>query len=387
MDEKRTVYLDYSATTPVKPEVLEQMIPFFTQNFGNPSSLYQQGLYAKMAVEEAREKVAALINAEPREIYFTGGGSESDNWVLEGIADQLKNKGKHIITSKIEHHAILHTCAYLEKHGFDVTYLDVDKEGFVTPEVLEAAMRDDTILVSVMAVNNEIGTIEPIKELAEVAHKHGALFHTDAVQAVGNIHIDVKEMGIDMLSMSSHKIYGPKGEGGLFLRKGVRIGSFIHGGAQENGKRAGTENLAGIVGFGAAAELARKNLDNHIANLTKIRDHIIKRVTEEIPDVTVNGSLEHRHPGNANFTFKYIEGESILILLDSMGVSVSTGSACSSKSLEPSHVLTAIGVDVESVHGSIRMTVGDMTTMEDADYAVDCLKKVVARLREISSLC
>ena len=387
MDEKRTVYLDYSATTPVKPEVLEQMIPYFTQNFGNPSSLYQQGLRAKMAVEEAREKVAALINAEPREIYFTGGGSESDNWVLEGIADQFKNKGNHIITSKIEHHAILHTCEYLEKHGFEVTYLDVDREGFVKPEVLEAAIKDSTILVSIMAVNNEIGTVEPIKELAEIAHKHGALFHTDAVQAVGNIPIDVKDMGIDMLSMSSHKIYGPKGEGALFLRKGVRIGSFIHGGAQENGKRAGTENLAGIVGFGAAAELARRNFDDHVAKLTVIRNHIIDRVLAEIPYVTVNGSLEHRHPGNANFTFKYIEGESILILLDSMGVSVSTGSACSSKSLEPSHVLMAIGVDVESVHGSIRMTVGDMTTMEDADYAIDCLKKVVTRLREISSLC
>ncbi len=388
MDEVRKVYLDYSATTPVKQEVLDAMIPYFTEHFGNPSSLYQQGLEAKHQLDIAREKVAGLIGADPDEIIFTGGGSESDNWVLEGVAHKLKDKGKHIITTRIEHHAILHTCDYLESLGFDVTYLEVDKEGFVTPEQLENAIRDDTILVSIMFVNNEIGTVEPVKELAGVAHDHGVLFHTDAVQAVGNIKMDVHDLGIDFMSMSAHKIYGPKGEGGLYIRKGVRIPSFIHGGAQEGGKRAGTENLAGIVGFGKAAELASKNIDWHYKHCSGLRDHLLDRITGEIPDVIVNGPHDHslRHPGNANVTFRYIEGESILILLDQAGISVSTGSACSSKSLDPSHVLTAIGVDKETIHGSIRFTVGDFTTPEDVDYVVDRLKEVVSRLREISSI-
>ncbi len=390
MSDNRRVYLDYSATTPVKKEVLDTMIPYFTENFGNPSSLYTIGLESKAAIDHAREQVAGLIGAKPSEVYFTGGGSESDNWVLESIANDMKakGKGKHIITSRIEHHAVLYTCQFLEKNGYDVTYLDVDEEGFVSPEDLEKAIRDDTILVSIMFINNEIGTIEPIKELAEVAHRHNILFHTDAVQAIGNTAIDVHEMGIDLMSMSSHKIYGPKGEGALYCRRGIRIPSFIHGGAQENGKRAGTENLAGIVGFGKAAELATQNLEHHIQHCSELRNYLIERVIATIPDVVVNGpkDMSRRHPGNANITFKYIEGESILLLLDSFGIAVSTGSACSSKSLEPSHVLSSIGLSDDIIHGTIRFTVGDMTTKEDIDYVVEKLGIVVARLREISSV-
>jgi cysteine desulfurase NifS len=384
----RQVYLDYSATTPVKEEVLKEMIPYYTEKFGNPSSLYTIGLEAKDAVDKARAQVAHLISADPKEVYFTAGGSESDNWVLLSVANALKEKGNHIITSRIEHHAILHTCQALEKLGFDITYLDVEKDGTVNPEALEAAITDKTILVSVMFVNNEIGTIEPIKELAAVAKKHNILFHTDAVQALGNVKIDVKDLGVDFMSMSSHKIYGPKGEGALYIRKGVRIPSLINGGAQEMGKRAGTENLPGIVGFGKAAELAETNIDNHISHCRELRNYLIERVTKEIPDVFVNGPLdqERRHPGNANITFEYIEGESILLLLDSFGIAVSTGSACSSKSLEPSHVLASIGVPDEKIHGTIRFTVGDFTTKDDIDYVIDCLKKVVERLREISSV-
>lgn len=390
MTESRKVYLDYSATTPVRDEVLKEMLPYFTEHFGNASSLYTIGLESKAAIDKAREQVANLIGASPKEIYFTGGGSESDNWVLESIANDMKSKGKgnHIITSRIEHHAVLHTCQFLEKNGYEVTYLDVEKDGTVTPEALEKAIRDDTVLISIMYINNEIGTIEPIRELAEVAHKHGILFHTDAVQAVGNTPIDVKAAGIDMLSMSSHKIYGPKGEGALYVRRGVRIPSFIHGGAQEMGKRAGTENLAGIVGFGKAAELAKQNLENHVRHCSELRDYLVQQIMKKIPDVYLNGpaDMSRRHPGNANITFEYIEGESILLLLDSFGIAVSTGSACSSKSLEPSHVLSAIGVPDEMIHGTIRFTVGDFTTKEDIDYTVECLVKVVERLREISSV-
>ena len=388
MSQTRKVYLDYSATTPVKEEVLQQMIPYFTQNFGNPSSLYTIGLEAKAAVDKARAQVAHLIGADPSELYFDGGGSESDNWTIFGVADAMKKKGKHIITTKIEHHAILHSTEFLEKHGYEVTYLDVNKEGFVDPAALEDAIREDTILVSVMFVNNEIGTVEPIKELCEIAHKHDVLFHTDAVQAIGNVPIDVHDLGVDFMSMSSHKIYGPKGEGGMYIRKGVRIPSFIHGGAQEKGKRAGTENLAGIVGFGAAAELAEQNLEHHRKHCSELRDYLMDRITAEIPDVIVNGPSDHskRHPGTLNVTFAKIEGESILLLLDSFGIAVSTGSACSSKSLKPSHVLSAIGVSDELIHGSVRFTVGDFTTKEDLDYTVDCLKAVVSRLREISLL-
>ena len=325
-----------------------------------------------------------MINADAKEVFFTGCGSEADNWALTGVANALKDKGNHIITTKIEHHAMLHTCEFLEKNGYEVTYLDVEADGNVRPETLEAAITDKTILISVMFVNNEVGTIEPIKELAAIAKKHKILFHTDAVQALANVPIDVKDLGIDLMSMSAHKIYGPKGVGAMFMRKGLRLPSFIHGGAQEMGRRAGTENLAGIVGFGKAAEMARENLENHIKHCSELRNYLVERVTSEIPDTFVNGSMEHRHPGNANITFKYIEGESILLLLDYKGISVSTGSACSSKSLKPSHVLEALGVPVEMIHGTVRFTVGDFTTKEDIDYVVDSLKEVVEKLRQLS---
>ena len=380
----RQVYLDYSATTPVKDEVLQEMLPYFTQNFGNPSSLYTKGLESKEAVDKAREQVANLIGATPKEIYFTGCGSESDNWAVFGVAEAMKDKGNHIITTKIEHHAMLHSCEFLEKKGYKVTYLDVEADGMVTPEALEAAITDETILISVMMVNNEIGTIEPIKELAAVAKKYGILFHTDAVQALANVPIDVKDLGVDLLSMSAHKIYGPKGIGALYMRKGLRLPNFIHGGGQEMGRRAGTENLPSIVGFGKAAELAQENLEGHIAHCRELRDYLVERILREIPDTFVNGTMEARHPGNANITFKYIEGESILLLLDYKGVSVSTGSACSSKSLKPSHVLDALGVPVEMIHGTVRFTVGDFTTKEDIDYVVDVLREIVEKLRVLS---
>lgn len=382
----RNVYLDYSATTPVKEEVLKEMIPYFTEKFGNPSSLYDMGLESKEAVDKARQQVAALINADPSEIYFTAGGTEADNWAVFGTAEKFRAKGNHIITTKVEHHAMLHSCAYLEKEGYDVTYLDIDKDGRVDLKQLEDAITDKTILISIMLVNNEIGTIEPVKEAAAIAKKHKILFHTDAVQALGNVPIDVKDIGIDMMSMSSHKIYGPKGIGALFIRKGVRIDNYMHGGAQENNRRAGTENLAGIVGFGKAAQLAKENFDAHVKHSSQMRDYLKDRILSEIPDTFVNGTMDGRHPGNLNVTFEYIEGESILLLLNQFGISVSTGSACSSKSLEPSHVLAALGVPDEMIHGTVRFTVGDMTTKEDIDYVVDNLKTVVARLREISSV-
>lgn len=380
----RQVYLDYSATTPVKEEVLQEMIPYFTEQFGNPSSLYTMGLTSKEAVDKARSQVAALIGADSKEIYFTGCGSEADNWAVFGTVDKFKEKGNHIITTRIEHHAMLHSCEFLEKNGYKVTYLAVEPDGTVKPENLEAAITDQTILISIMMVNNEVGTIEPIKELAAIAKKHGILFHTDAVQALANVPIDVKDLGVDMLSVSAHKIYGPKGIGALYIRKGLRISNYMHGGAQEMGRRAGTENLAGIVGFGKAAELAKINMEEHIAHCSQLRDYLIDRITREIPDTFVNGTMEQRHPGNANITFKYIEGESILLLLDYKGVSVSTGSACSSKSLEPSHVLTALGVPVEMVHGTVRFTVGDFTTKEDIDYVIESLKEIVEKLRALS---
>ena len=380
----KQVYLDYSATTPVKEEVVREMLPFFTERYGNPSSLYSVGLDAKAGLDEARARVAGLINAEPKEIFFTSCGTESDNWVLEGTANALKNKGRHIITSRIEHHAILHTCEYLEKLGFEITYLDVDGDGFVSPEALEKAIRKDTILVSIMMVNNEIGTIEPIKELAAVAKAHGVLFHTDAVQGLGNVPVDVKDLGVDFLSMSAHKIYGPKGVGALYMRRGVRITNFMHGGAQETKRRAGTENLAGIAGFGKAAELAAANLEQHIEHSTKLRNYFWEQIEANISGVTLNGSREKRHPGNLNVSFDYIEGESILLMLDAFGISISTGSACSSKSLVPSHVLEAIGISITKMNGTVRFTVGDFTMKEDIDYVVETLVKVVARLRELS---
>ena len=382
----RNVYLDYSATTPVKEEVLKEMIPYFTEKFGNPSSLYDKGLEAKAAVDHAREQLAALINADPKEIYFTAGGTEADNWSLMGVADKLKDKGNHIITTKIEHHAILHSCEFLEKHGYEVTYLGIDENGRISLEELENAITDKTILISVMMVNNEIGTVQPIKEIGKIAKAHKIIFHTDAVQALGNVPIDVKDMGIDLMSMSSHNIYGPKGEGALFMRKGLRISNYIHGGAQENSKRAGTENLTGIVGFGKAAELARVNFDKHVQHCSELRNYLVDRILKEIPDTQLNGTMEGRHPGNANITFKFIEGESILLLLNQFGISVSTGSACSSKSLEPSHVLVALGVPVEMIHGTVRFTVGDFTTKEDIDYVIEKLKIIVEKLRALSPI-
>lgn len=382
----RQVYLDNSATTPIKGDVLKEMLPFLTEHFGNASSLYSPGLVARRALDEAREKVAALINAKANEVYFTGCGSESDNWVLKGVASSLKNKGNHIITTVTEHPAMLRTCEYLEKNGYEVTYLGIDDQGRLNPAELEAAIKDTTILVSIMMVNNEIGTIHPIKELAAIAKKHGVLFHTDAVQALGNVPIDVKDLGVDFLSMSAHKIYGPKGVGGLYIRRGAKLGTLIFGGGQESGKRAGTENVAGIVGFGKAAELALNSLDEHIKHSTEIRNYLAEKLTAEIPDVIINGSMDNRHPGNLNVTFKYIEGESILIQLDACGICISTGSACSSKSLKPSHVLSALGVPVELIHGTVRFSVGDFTTKEDIDYTVECTKKVVAWLRDLSPL-
>lgn len=380
----KNVYMDYSATTPVKKEVLDAMLPYFSEHFGNPSSLYSIAQESKEALEKARGQVASLIGAKANEVFFTAGGSEADNWALEGVADALKDKGNHIITTKIEHHAILHTAEYLEKHGIDVTYLDVDAKGRVNPEDVEKAITDKTVLISIMMVNNEVGTIEPIKEIAEIAHNHGILLHTDAVQALGNVPIDVDNMGIDLMSMSGHKIYGPKGVGALYIRKGTKISNFIHGGAQEMKKRAGTENLAGIVGFGKAAELAKENLESHINRVSELRDYFISEVTSKIPDTIVNGSMEHRHPGNANISFEYIEGESMLILLDMNGISVSTGSACSSKSLTPSHVLSAMGIPVERIHGTLRFTIGDPTTKEDIDYVIEKLVEIVQKLRELS---
>lgn len=383
---KKIIYLDNAATTQVDPKVLEAMLPFFTEYYGNPSAVYSFAETAKKAVEDAREKLAELIHAQKDEIYFTGGGSESDNWALKATAEAYGNKGKHIITSKIEHHAILHTCEWLEKHGFEVTYLDVDEKGLVSPEELEKAIRPDTILISIMAANNEIGTIEPLAEIGEIAHKHGILFHTDAVQAFGHIPLDVDAMHIDMLSASGHKINGPKGIGLLYIRKGVKIRSFIHGGAQERQRRAGTHNVPGIVGFGKAAELALANMDERIKYETELRDYLIKRVSSEIPYTKVNGDLEKRLPNNANFCFRFIEGESMLILLDQNGICGSSGSACTSGSLDPSHVLLAIGLPHEIAHGSLRLSLSEKTTREDIDFTIDELKKIIERLRNMSPL-
>jgi len=380
----RNVYMDYSATTPVKEAVLNEMLPYFTENFGNPSSLYDKGLQSKEAVNTARARVASLINADEKEIFFTASGTEADNWALIGTADKLKEKGNHIITLSIEHHAVLNSCHYLEKHGFEVTYLGVREDGILDLAELEAAITDKTILISIMMVNNEIGTLQPIREIVQIAKKHGILVHTDAVQALGNVPIDVKDLGVDMMSMSAHKIYGPKGQGALYIRKGLRITNLLHGGGQETGRRAGTENLTGIVGFGKAAEIARENFENHVAHCSQLRDYLIDRILSEIPETVLNGSREKRHPGNANITFKYIEGESILLLLNHVGVGVSTGSACSSTSLEASHVLSALNIPVELIHGTVRFTVGDFTTKDDIDYVVDNLKNIVAKLRELS---
>ena len=385
-DTDKIIYLDNAATTQVYPEVLEAMTPFFTEYYGNPSSIYTFAGKASEAVNKARGIMAQGINARADEIYFTGGGSESDNWALKATAEAYQDKGKHIITTKIEHHAILHTCEYLEKKGFEVTYLDVDEYGMVKLDELKKAIRPDTILISVMTANNEIGTIQPIAEIGAIAKEHGILFHTDAVQAFGHIPIDVEAMHIDMLSASGHKLNGPKGVGLMYIRKGVKIRSFIHGGAQERQRRAGTHNVPGIVGFGKAAELAFADMDKRIAYETKLRDHLIERVLNEIPYARLNGEREKRLPNNANFCFRFIEGESMLILLDQQKICASSGSACTSGSLDPSHVLLAIGLPHEIAHGSLRITLSEKTTKEEIDFTVDRLKEIIERLRGMSPL-
>ena len=382
----KTIYLDNAATTQTYPEVLDAMLPFFTEHYGNPSSIYSFAGEAGKAVDEARRTIASAIGADASEIYFTGGGSESDNWALKATAEAYASKGKHIITSKIEHHAILHTCEWLAKYGIEVTYLDVDENGLVSPEALKAAIRPDTILVSIMTANNEIGTIEPIAELGRIAHEAGALFHTDAVQAFGHIPINVDEMNIDMLSASGHKFNGPKGIGFMYIRKGVKIRSFIHGGSQERSRRAGTHNVPGIVGMAKAASLAVEQMNERMAYETKLRDHLIERVLNEIPYVRLNGHRTNRLPNNANFCFRFIEGESMLILLDQNGICGSSGSACTSGSLDPSHVLLAIGLPHEIAHGSLRLTLSEKTTMEDIDFTVDKLKEIIEGLRSMSPL-
>lgn len=385
--EKRRVYMDYAATTPMKKEVLEAMLPYYNDLFGNASSVHAFGREVKGAVDEGRDQIAKLINAQSSEVYFTAGGSESDNWAIKGVAFANKEKGNHIITTKIEHHAVLHACEYLEKHhGFEITYLDVDSEGMIDLEELKNSITDKTILISVMFANNEIGTIEPIKEIGQIAKERGVLFHTDGVQALGNVHIDVKDLGVDLMAMSAHKIYGPKGIGALYIRKGVKLHSLVHGGAQEKRRRAGTENMAGIVGFGKAAELARVNLDENIKRLTELKERLINGVLEKIPYTRINGSLEHRLPGNTSFCFEFIEGESLLLSLDMMGIAGSSGSACTSGSLDPSHVLMAIGLKHEIAHGSLRLSLGYKNTEEDVDYVLEALPKIVDRLRQMSPL-
>ena len=386
MGAPRTIYLDHAATTFVKPEVLASMIPYFTEHFGNPSSIYGIARYSKKAIDTARVQTAKAMGADPDEIYFTSGGSESDNWAIKGVALANRKRGNHIITTQIEHHAVLHTCQFLEKEGFEVTYLPVDQYGLVNPVDLEKAITDKTILISVMYANNEIGTIEPVAELGAIARKHKVYFHTDAVQAIGNIPIDVKSQNIDLLSLSAHKFYGPKGVGVLYIRKGVRIENLIHGGGQERKHRAGTENIAGIVGMGKAIELATADITGHNAKIKAMRDRLIKGVLEKIPNARLNGHPEKRLPGNFNVSFEFIEGESMLLWLDDAGICGSTGSACTSGSLEPSHVLLATGLPVELSHGSLRLTLGDANREEDVDFVLDILPKVVQKLRDMSPL-
>ena len=383
---KKLIYLDNAATTKTSEEVVAAMLPYFTEYYGNPSSVYEFASESKKAVSNARRTIAETLGAQENEIYFTAGGSEADNWALKATAEAYQSKGKHIITTKIEHHAILHTAEYLEKRGFEITYIGVDENGVVKVDVLEKAIRPDTILISVMFANNEIGTIQPIKEIGEIAKKHGVLFHTDAVQAYGQLPINVDELHIDMLSSSGHKLNGPKGIGFLYIRKGVKIRSFVHGGAQERKRRAGTENVPGIVGYGKAAEIAAKTMKERTAKEIELRDHLIDRVLAEVPYTRLNGHRTNRLPNNANFSFQFVEGESLLILLDNNGICGSSGSACTSGSLDPSHVLLAIGLPHEIAHGSLRLTLSAETTMEDIDFVVDCIKQIIERLRSMSPL-
>ena len=382
----RLIYLDNAATTKTSPTVLEKMLPYFSEYYGNASSIYSIGAKSKEAITASREIIANTLGALPEEIYFTAGGSESDNWALKATAEAYASKGKHIITSKIEHHAILHTCEYLEKRGYDISYIDVDENGVIKLDQLEKAIRPDTILISVMFANNEIGTIQPIKEIGEIAKKHGILFHTDAVQAYGQVPIKVNELNIDMLSSSGHKICGPKGIGFLYIRKGVKIRSFVHGGAQERKRRAGTENVPGIVGYGQAALEAVSTMEERTKKEIELRDYLIDRMLKEIPYSRLNGHRTKRLPNTANFTFQFIDGESLLIMLDMEGICGSSGSACTSGSLDPSHVLMAIGLPHEIAHGSLRLTLGADTTKEDIDFTVEKTKAIVERLRSMSPL-
>ncbi|WP_312699452.1 cysteine desulfurase NifS [Sedimentibacter sp.] len=384
----KKLYLDNAATTRVKKEVIDEMLKYFDEQYGNPSSqLYELGRRSKEAIENARRIVADFINADEKEIYFTAGGSESDNWALKGVAFANFNKGKnHIITTKIEHHAVLHTCEYLEKFGIKTTYLDVDKYGMIDPEQLKEAITPETMLISIMYANNEIGTIQPIEQIGEIARENGVLLHVDAVQAMGAVKIDVKKQHIDLLSMSAHKLGGPKGIGGMYIRKGVKIDNFIHGGGQERGKRAGTEGVQNIVGFGKAVELASKDFDAHVERLTSLRNKFIEGIKNNIPDVILNGHPTMRLPNNVNFSYKYVEGESILLLLDMDGISASSGSACTSGSLDPSHVLLATGLDHGTAHGSIRFTLSEEITEEDIDFVVQTMKGIIERLRMMSPI-
>lgn len=383
---RKYIYMDNAATTPVKIEVLNEMIPYFTEKYGNPSSVYSLGSMSKRAVEDSREKIANAINANKKEIFFTGGGSEADNWAIKGIAYSNKNKGNHIITTKIEHHAVLHTCEYLGKNGFDITYLDVDEFGLIDLEQLKNAITDKTILISIMYANNEIGTIQPIKEIGEIAKANKVYFHTDAVQAMGHIKVDVKELNIDLLSMSAHKFYGPKGIGVLYIKQGVKIDPLISGGGQERNRRAGTENVPAIVGMAKAIELVYENLEEHNERLIGLRDKLIEKIQANIKYVRLNGHPTKRLPGNVNMCFQFIEGESLLLSLDMEGIAGSSGSACTSGSLDPSHVLLSIGLPHEIAHGSLRLSLGDFNTEEELDYVVEKLVKIVDRLRMMSPL-
>lgn len=382
----KRIYLDNAATTKTRPEVVEAMLPYFTQYYGNPSSVYDFSEPVKEALAQAREIIAGSIGAKAREVYFTGGGSESDNWAIKATADAYQSKGRHIITSKVEHHAVLHTCEYLERQGFEVTYLDVDEYGVVKLDELKKAIRPDTILISIMFANNEVGTIEPIREIGEIAKEHGVLFHTDAVQAYGHLPIHVDDYHIDMMSASGHKVNGPKGVGFLYIRTGVKIRSLIHGGAQERKRRAGTENVPGIVGLGKAAQLAMEDMERRARHESGLRDYLMARVMEEVPYTRVNGHRTSRLPNNVNFAFQFIEGESLLILLDGKGICGSSGSACTSGSLDPSHVLLAIGLPHEIAHGSLRLTLSKENTKEEMDFVVDSIKEIVQRLRDMSPL-
>lgn len=380
------IYLDNAATTKTAPEVVDAMLPYFSEYYGNASTIYSLGAESKKAMDHARQTIADSLGAKPEEIYFTAGGSESDNWALKATAEAYASKGKHIITTKIEHHAILHTCEYLEKRGFEITYLNVDRDGLISLDELKATIRPDTILISVMFANNEIGTIEPIAEIGEIAKEHGVLFHTDAVQAYAQVPINVDEMHIDMLSASGHKLNGPKGIGFLYIRKGVKIRSFVHGGAQERSRRAGTENIPGIVGLGAAVERAMRIMDSKTRKEIELRDYLIGRLENEIPHCWLNGHRTKRLPNNINFSFLFIEGESMLIMLDMKGICASSGSACTSGSLDPSHVLLAIGLKHEEAHGSLRLTLSEDSTKEEMDIVAEEVKKIVQRLRDMSPL-